>query len=247
MNFSGTKIYFSSDRYNHAGNFDLYEMNMPLPLQPKPMVALKGYVYDSLTKERLNICSIYVREVYSGNPSYRFVSNRGDGSFMITLPTGKKYNWTTDRINYMNREETIEYPINLAGTIQEYNIPLLPDDYLAPINDSLIFTFHFKKNSADITTQDKRLLQQKLAPFTLDSKGIMILVNSYTDNSGTPLINEQISTIRANLVAREIISEGWNEMQVQAKGLGELNPIAPNDDDDNNRTKNRRVEVIIKR
>ncbi len=247
VNFSGTKIYFSSDRYNHVGNFDLYEMNMPLPLQPKPMVALNGYVYDSLTKERLNICSIYVREIYSGNPSYHFVSNRGDGSFMITLPSGKKYNWTTDRISYMNREETIEYPKSLSGSIQEFNIPLLPDDYLAPINDSLIATFQFPKNMAILTPADKQKLQNALAPFTLDAKGIIIQVNGYTDNSGTPIINEQLSLVRANLVAQEIISLGWNELQVQQKGWGEANPIAPNDDNENNRSKNRRVEVIIKR
>jgi outer membrane protein OmpA-like peptidoglycan-associated protein len=246
VNFSGTKIYFSSDRYNHAGNYDLYEMKMPVPLQPKQLVALKGYVYDSLTKERLNICSIYVREVYAGNLSYRFVSNRGDGSFMITLPTGKKYSWTTDRISYMNHEETFEYPKTLSGTIQEYNIPLLPDDYLAPINDSLIATFHFPKNVALLTPRDKQLLQQALAPFIQDSKGIMILVNGYTDNSGTPLINEQLSYVRADLVAKEIISLGWDEMQVQQKGWGEANPVAPNDDEDKS-SRNRRVEVIIKR
>jgi outer membrane protein OmpA-like peptidoglycan-associated protein len=35
-------------------------------------------------------------------------------------------------------------------------------------------------------------------------------------------------------------------MQVQQKGWGEANPVAPNDDEDKS-SRNRRVEVIIKR
>jgi len=246
VNFAGNRLYFSSDREGKRGNCDLYEMKLPAELQPKPVVTIKGYVYDSLSKQRLNHTSIFVKETYTGNPSYQFTSNRGDGSFMITLPAGRKYDWSIDRVSFMKREEEMNIPGELAGTEHAYTIPMLPDDYVEPVNDSLIATVQFPRNSAKLTEDDRARLRNAMRPWLEDPRGVMVFINGYTDNSGTPMINEELSYQRAGLVAREIMDMGWNEMSLKTQGWGEANPVAPNETEEG-QSMNRRVEVVIRR
>jgi len=215
-------------------------------LRPKPIVAIHGYAYDSLTKTRLNSSAIFVKEIITGEPSYQFTTNRGDGSFMITLPAGKQYDWSTDRFSYMKTEASVDLTTIAPGNTIEYNIPLLPDDYVEPINDSLIATIYFPRNSAKLGDEDKAKLQQVMAYWLTDPRGATIFVNGFTDNTGTPIINEQLSFQRAGLVTQELISLGWQEMSIQTKGWGEANPVAPNDTEEN-MNMNRRVEVVIRR
>ena len=89
------------------------------------------------------------------------------------------------------------------------------------------------------------MLHEAIAPW-MEDKGIIYYINAYTDNTGTPLINEELSFKRANLVTKELVSLGINEVQTVTKGWGEAKMIAPNDTEDG-RKKNRRVEIIIKR
>jgi outer membrane protein OmpA-like peptidoglycan-associated protein len=60
------------------------------------------------------------------------------------------------------------------------------------------------------------------------------------------MLNEQLSTTRAQLVADELISYGINEINIVTQGWGEAAPLAPNDTEEG-RDMNRRVEVVIRR
>ena len=247
VNIKGNKLFFASDRDSVAGNFDLYEMNLPVKLQPTPVSVVKGYVYDSLTKARLNYASIQVTDETSEEPLYRFMSNRGDGSFMITLPVGKIYQWHTDRISYKDGKAVINLlePDTSEGPII-HNIALLPADYIAPVKDITILTILFPVKDVSLADSDKVVIAQALGPWLSDKQGLQIQVNGYTDNSGTPIINEELSVQRAGLVAQEISAMGFDPMNIQVEGWGEADPVAPNDTEENMQL-NRRVEVIIRR
>ncbi len=241
----GQRALWASDRDSVTGNFDLYEMKMPEALRPTPVVKIKGIAYDSLTKDKLNYASIYIRDPLTGNDIYHFTSNRGDASYMITLPKGKQYGYYADRIGYLAMEGTITVPD--ADSINEmaYNIALLPQDYQAPINDSLILTLNFPINSKDLTDSAKSFISDAIAPWLMDS-GFQIIVNSYTDNTGTPIINEELSYTRARLVAESIADCGILPEYIRYAGWGEAAPVASNDSEEG-RFANRRVEVIIRR
>lgn len=247
ITLDGTRAYLASDRDSLEGNYDIYETRLPAGLQPIPVAVIKGFVYDSLTKNRLNYASVYVNDAATGASLYRFVSNRGDGSFMITLPVGKKYTYNADRIGYLDRDDTISLADIHENSLTpiEHNIPLLPQDYQAPIHDSLIATIHFPINSAQLSDSDKTILYDALVPW-LEGSGFTILVNGYTDNTGTPIINENLSAMRAQLVTKEITAYGIDEMNILTQGWGEANPMASNDTEIG-RDLNRRVEVIIRR
>jgi len=235
------KLYFSSDRDSVAGNFDLYEMKTPASLQPVPVAIVKGIIKDSLSGELLNHASININKP-DGSLLYHFMSNRGDASYTITLPAGIRYHWHIDRVGYASLDDS--FALKDRVTVA-HNITMLPSDYVMPISDSLIITLHFPLNSAKLSDSNMAAIRKAMEPWTFE-KGLVIMVNGYTDNTGNPMLNEQLSYSRANLVSQALTDLGVDPVNIQAKGWGEANPIAPNDNEDN-WAKNRRVEVIIKR
>ncbi|MCB9044576.1 MAG: PD40 domain-containing protein [Chitinophagales bacterium] len=247
VTMDGQTAFFASDRDSTEGNYDLYRTKLATYLQPVPVVAWKGYAYDSLTQNKLNYTAVNISDVKTGAHLYRFVSNRGDGSFMITLPAGKKYLYTADRIGYQAITDTIwaEKTSREADMYIERNIPLLPQGYSAPIHDSLIFTVHFPINSKALSDSDRTLIQTAMEPWLAET-GYVVMINGYTDNTGTPMINEQLSAERARIVEKEIMGYGIDELNINTQGWGEADPIASNDTEIG-RDRNRRVEVIIRR
>lgn len=69
-------------------------------------------------------------------------------------------------------------------------------------------------------------------------------INGYTDNSGTEPIITSLSNQRAQTVANFLIAHGVAGAQLVVKGLGSVNPVAPNDTPEG-RAKNRRVEIVV--
>lgn len=245
VTIDGTRAYIASDRDSASGNFDLYQANLSKENQPIPVAIIKGFTYDSLSKDKLTYTSIYINDPKTGEPAYHFKSNRGDGSYMITLPTGYKYTYTADRIGYLNTSGIIDLTDKHNIEQMQFGMPLLPQGYVEPVNDSVIAVIYFPINCKTVSDSNKAKIQQALMPW-LDQKTIVVFVNGYTDNSGNPMLNEELSYLRANLVTSEVSSMGIDPGNIQAKGWGEANPVAPNDNPDN-MNQNRRVEIIIRR
>jgi chemotaxis protein MotB len=102
-----------------------------------------------------------------------------------------------------------------------------------------------------MSAQGQRLISQfasKLAP-TQQNK---LLVSGYTDNTpvGAKLqrqgvtSNVILSQKRADVVMQYLVSQGVQPDLVSAKGFGDANPIASNDNAAG-RAKNRRVELSL--
>ncbi len=247
VSLDGTTLYFATDRIGPAGNYDLYSVPLPGIIAPFPVSYLQGYVVDSISRARLNSASILICNAATGDTLYELRSNRGDASYVITLQPEKSYALHTTRMGYQPVSDTILFGKEYASKPLTHNIAMLTLDYnpIKPINDSLIATVNFDVNIADLSPADKATLQAALSPW-LEEKGIVMFVNAYTDNTGTPMINEGLSFRRATIVAGEVISSGFTEASVEAKGWGEANAIATNDTEEGRR-KNRRVEIIVRR
>lgn len=241
------KMYFASDRNGPAGNYDLYQTSLPPFLQPIPTGNIEGYVYDSLTQQRLNYTIMYVCNAAGGDTLYQFQSNRGDASFLISLAIGKAYAIHSIHVEYTPVHDTLVLDTAYLRKPLVHNVVMLPADYkeMKPVHDSLIATIHFEKNKVELTDSDKNILRTAMEPW-LDAKGIMIYINAYTDNTGTPMLNEELSYKRSALIASEIKVYGIDENMIQAKGWGEAKMIASNETEEGQR-KNRRVEIIIRR
>ncbi len=239
----GQRLLFASDRNGPSGNYDIYEANIPDKVKPVPVSYIQGIVYDSISKLPLNYASIYIRNRATGDTVAHVQSNRGNASFLITLHLGNTYTIHTARMGHTDVDDTITFNEDYLHTPLTHNVAMLPSDYVAPVNDSLIAVINFDVNRVELTDEEKADLRKAIAPWT-GERSYILYVNAYTDNTGTPMINEELSTKRANIIAKTLISLGAEESFIRAKGWGEAKMIAPNDTEENQR-KNRRVEIVI--
>jgi len=74
--------------------------------------------------------------------------------------------------------------------------------------------------------------------------GAKVAVHGHTDDLGTDEYNQRLSERRADAVAEYLATKGIPRDRITARGYGERRPIAPGQGDEDRR-KNRRVEILI--
>ncbi|HWN97631.1 MAG TPA: OmpA family protein, partial [Blastocatellia bacterium] len=115
------------------------------------------------------------------------------------------------------------------------------DDYT--VQDST--TIHFKVNSAVITPDQQRMLDE-LAQKATATKGYVIEIKGYADSTGDPARNRVLSQQRADAVVR-YLSDNHDiplRRMITPFGYGEVRPVADNSSAQG-RQQNRRVEVKV--
>lgn len=70
-------------------------------------------------------------------------------------------------------------------------------------------------------------------------------ISGHTDNQGAPAVNMTLSHKRAESVVAFLVGNGIDPKRLVAKGYGETKPLASNDDEENGRELNRRIEVAV--
>ncbi len=248
VTLDGKKIYFGTDRNGPAGNFDIFEAYMPMSMQPDRVSYIAGYVYDSVSKTRITSAAIYITDARKGDTLYQFRSNRGDATFLITLPLYSTYIIHTGAMGHLPVDDTLVFDKQYTQQPLLHNIAMLPSNWeeIRAIQDTLIATIHFDANVTELSELDKGILGNAIAPW-LQHKNYTVTINAYTDNTGNPMLNEELSTRRAAIVSKTVIDMmGMDQITILSKGWGEANTIASNDTEEGRRT-NRRVEIRIRR
>lgn len=102
----------------------------------------------------------------------------------------------------------------------------------------------FGFNKADLTRDAEFNVKDIASILRKDAAGREVLVEGHTDSVGSEEYNQDLSSRRADTVARELIKDGTDRGLVSSKGFGKTKPIASNDSQ-SGRARNRRVEIII--
>lgn len=106
------------------------------------------------------------------------------------------------------------------------------------LQEAVLFDFgkwELKPGASDVLDKVAQLALLRRKP---------LRVEGHTDNVGGEQLNLVLSELRAYVVAMELIKRGVNPEWITVRGYGETRPVAPNDTDEN-RAKNRRVEIIL--
>jgi len=93
-------------------------------------------------------------------------------------------------------------------------------------------------------SQDAQLKLAKLSGIIQAHPGLNLAIEGYTDTTGTPDYNLNLSQQRADAVRTFLISQGLSADTITAKGLGQADPVADNSTAAG-RKQNRRVEIIV--
>ena len=163
------------------------------------------------------------------------------GLILSACVPAQQYNALENDYNQLNQR--------LSGEIaaQQVHITRLQGAIKVAVNSDLLFpSGSWQMPPAAAQTIAK--MAPVLAPFVQTT----IIVTGYTDNVpiGPELRaqgvdnNQQLSLKRAQTVGNFLISQGVNPNLVSERGLGDADPVAPNDTPEG-RAQNRRVELTL--
>lgn len=110
----------------------------------------------------------------------------------------------------------------------------------APAKTYLVF---FDWDKATLTPRATDIIAQA-ANDSKTSQVTTIMVNGYTDTSGTPVYNQGLSVRRAKAVAAQLVVDGVPESEITTQGFGDTHLLVPTGPGVRE-PQNRRVEIIL--
>lgn len=106
------------------------------------------------------------------------------------------------------------------------------------------YIINFTSDSNELTVKTYELLNQ-LVEITTQNPGTEIVIEGYTDSTGSYSYNKSLSLFRANIVKNYFVGKGINPAAIKTFGMGPENPLESNAIAQG-RKANRRVEVKLK-
>ena len=100
------------------------------------------------------------------------------------------------------------------------------------------------KPGSDFLTARARGDLDRVAKLLLSFPEVPVEIQAHTDNEGPSDANLVLSMKRAEAVVTYLVSQEVNELQMQARGIGENRPISSNATTPAGRQRNRRVEMV---
>jgi len=110
----------------------------------------------------------------------------------------------------------------------------------------IVITFSdvlFNTDRADLSADGMRVAQKLADILNQDPQGI-VMVEGFTDSTGTASHNLELSQRRAESVRNALIGMGISDQRIATHGYGQAYPVATNDSA-GNRQLNRRVEIVL--
>lgn len=233
---SGEKGYFSSDR---EGNSDLYEIDIPENMRPEPTIVITGTVTSKKDGKKVS-AFILVEDLNSGELIAANKSNSVTGQYLVVLPAGRTYSVSANKEGYFFYSQNFEVARTTRFQEIKKDIQLNPIEKGAKVILNNIF---FETGKATLTPQS-RLELEKAVELMRVNPTMVIEVGGHTDNVGDDTSNMKLSHDRARAVRDYLVGGGISADRIQAKGYGELNPVATNDTEEGRKT-NRRTEFVI--
>ncbi|MES2425949.1 MAG: OmpA family protein [Bacteroidota bacterium] len=236
---NGNYAFFSSNKLEGYGGFDIYTFELPVDLRPHVVTYVKGFVSDARTKQPLESAVVIV-DLENSKPVYQNFSTAERGDFLATIAAGKNYGLNISKPGYLFYSENFSLVGHTSGN--PFNIVVM----LEPIevgNKVILKNIFFDTNKYNLKPESRSELQ-KMLEFLALNPTIHIEISGHTDNVGNDELNQTLSENRAKSVYDYLLSGKVDPARMVFKGYGKTQPIAPNDNDDN-RAKNRRTEFKI--
>jgi len=136
--------------------------------------------------------------------------------------------------------------INVPSRGVEARLVSYLNDNTAPVSDTTWFDFDrllFDTGSATLQPASQDQLTN-IAGILKAYPQVKIRIGGYTDNTGDPAANLQLSQQRADSVMAQLTQLGVDPSRMSAKGYGQEDPVADNSTEEG-RQKNRRISLRV--
>ncbi|TAG10418.1 MAG: OmpA family protein [Sphingobacteriia bacterium] len=221
------------------GKGDIVKVQLKEVLRPKPVVLIKGKVYNDLTKKVMGASIIYENLVTNENIGMAN-ANPQTGEYQIALPCGFNYGFLAAAPGFFSLSNSLDL------IKQNEYTEIIRDLYLSPIEIGKAISLNnifFDFGKASLRPESAGEIE-RLADLLIRNPSIEIALSGHTDNIGNEKANLSLSTERVNAVKKALVDKGLNESRINAQGFGSTKPVATNTTDDG-RQRNRRVEFTV--
>ena len=221
---------------------NLYMTYLPQEVKPQPVILVKGRVINN--KGEPISADIAYESLTTKEKKGNTVSDPKTGTFSIVLPFGENYGFYAQKSDHIPVTKHADLR-NVDNSYKEIEVEIvLPKIEVG--QEIVINNLFFESNKADIK-KDSEAELDRLAKIMHSNPDIQVLIEGHTDNLGGSENNLVLSQARANSVALYLIqNHNIDPSRLKANGIGETNPLYPNDSNEN-RAKNRRVVFKILR
>jgi outer membrane protein OmpA-like peptidoglycan-associated protein len=171
-------------------------------------------------------------------------SSKGGGVYEFTIKNGKPKDYRLsvehDGYAFLNQNVRIEGATTQEKTI---NRTIEMRKLLVGVS-SILRNIYFDFDKATFQTESYTELN-KLENMLRQNEGMIIEIAGHTDAVGTWAYNKFLSQKRAEAVKDYLTKKGIDTRRIRAVGYGKSKPLASNDDEDDGRELNRRVEFKV--
>jgi OmpA-OmpF porin, OOP family len=201
----------------------------------KTEAAMKFFVLD---KENGPIKGVVICLTSPTSPKYCTDETDAEGYGEVLVPVGQKYDVTYLSLGGGDIATTVsvtnEPKQNIKLTLRYKRAP--------PRTPFVLKGVYFDTGTASIRQESLSRLDL-VVDFMKRRKSAVVEIAGHTDNVGKAKTNKALSLKRAQACRDYLITKGVDGNRITALGFGGERPVAPNDTDEN-REKNRRIEVV---
>jgi outer membrane protein OmpA-like peptidoglycan-associated protein/Tol biopolymer transport system component len=230
--------YFASSRLDEA-NFDLFQVELPDFLKPKPTIVVQGVVSNAVDKKPLGAL-VLIEDMNSGELIATNKSNEATGEYLVVLPAGRDYSVSASSQGFFFYSQSFNLPKDTTYAEILNNIALEPIEKGTKVVINNVF---FELGKAELKPISYVELS-KGVELMKKNTSMVIEVGGHTDNQGSDEANMSLSARRAQSVVDYMVLAGIDASRLIAKGYGETVPIADNSTKEGRAT-NRRTEFVI--
>lgn len=230
-----SNLYYARSEEDDISNLDLHSFPVPMEAQPEAIATLKGSLINSETKNPFRgiVSVIDLDKGVEVAPKYL----RPDGTFDFQLINKRNYLLIIQGDDYFRIEEIFFMDGNMEINKET-----------EPIESRIAFkSLEFENGKADILPGMHADLD-KLANFLIDHPRFRLNISGHTDSQGREDSNLRLSQARADAIKAYLIYQFNIEPErINAHGYGSEKPIIDNEEHEDHRKLNRRVEFEIRK
>ena len=232
--------YYTENSYQDgkADSSFLYRFNFPKEIDlGEKIIVSEGRVLDRKTGEPID-ARLSLVNLANDSTMYEFLSDGKTGEFLMLYADKSLTGLYVEKRGFIPKI----YNVDRDSLKNRSNIQIELD----PIERGKNFVFenvYFDTDKSELKESSVSSLN-RLSNFLRQHPQVKIQVEGHTDNVGVAEYNLALSMRRAQSVKEYLVDLGIPSERMDTLGKGDSEPIKPNDSEEN-RSFNRRIEVII--
>jgi OmpA-OmpF porin, OOP family len=227
--------FFSRGQSTSASDSVIISANLVDPEKNADKIKIFGRVINVKSGEVIKAQIMFV------SPGEVIAGKSGDKGYEVKLSSIADYKVAIEAQGFISLFEKLELKTAQSGSI-ELDFELQPIEIGATVNLKSVL---FKQSSTDLLPESTAELNV-VASFMQANPRVQIELTGHTDNRGVQKDNVKLSQARVQKVKDYLIAKGISSKRITGRGYGGSKPIANNDTEESRRL-NRRVEFVIRK